>query len=131
MKSWISRWSLIAAVLALLLCAPAVTRADTHIVIVESNDFSPFDITINQGDTVIWMWTRGVHTTTSMDGLWDSGILPAGSMFDYTFNDPGDYFYICTLHIECCGMAGVVRVNPRRGKTPVPVPPIDACPPLE
>jgi plastocyanin len=112
MKSWISRWSLIAMVLALLLGAPAVTRADTWIVIVESNDFDPFDITIAPGDDVCWMWTTGFHTTTSVDGLWDSDVLPPGSMFDYTFTDPGDYYYICTLHFDCCGMAGVVHVVP-------------------
>jgi plastocyanin len=76
--------------------------------------FSPSDVTINMGDTVQWVMEQGVHTTTSAASppVWDSGILSAGSTFQFTFNQPGDFNYTCSLHFQCCNMAGVVHVKP-------------------
>jgi plastocyanin len=79
---------------------------------VQANNFSfsPSDVTVNVGDTVQWVFEQGVHTTTSLDGLWDSGNLSAGSTFQFTFNQAGDFHYKCSLHFSCCNMAGVVHV---------------------
>src|SRR5262245_33190277 len=75
------------------------------------NRFVPAEITIQVGDTVLWVWVAGNHSTTSYDGLWDSGVLPAGSQFSYTFTSPGDFAYFCIPH-EAQGMVGVVHVVP-------------------
>ncbi|HLJ97783.1 MAG TPA: hypothetical protein VKU02_31770 [Gemmataceae bacterium] len=104
------RFSMGVAVLAVLLCSVGFARANTIIVDVKSNFFSPSDVTVNMGDTVRWMFDQGVHTTTSKDGLWDSGVLTPGSTFEHTFNDPGDFAYTCSLHFACCNMAGTVHV---------------------
>jgi plastocyanin len=89
-----------------------VAQSATITVDVKSNLFSPSDVTVNVGDTVQWVFDQGTHTTTSSDGLWDSGILSAGSTFQFTFNQAGDFNYKCTLHFQCCNMAGVVHVSP-------------------
>lgn len=51
------------------------------------------------GTTVTWANDGGViHTTTSTDGLWDSGILSSGETFSHTFTEAGTFTYICALH---------------------------------
>jgi uncharacterized repeat protein (TIGR01451 family) len=88
-------------------------------IVVHAGDdfFSPRDAFVLVGDTVRWVVDSSGHTTTSSDangtlnGLWDSGILGAGSIFEHTFNTPGDFFYICTIHFVCCDMAGTVHVS--------------------
>jgi plastocyanin len=128
MRSLLTKSLIGLAALALLAGGAGVARADTVFVSVESNFFDQAEITINQGDTVVWVWVASAaHTTTSIDGLWDSGIQSQmGFMFQYTFNNPGDFVYICTLHFGCCNMAGVVHVN---AVCPPPCCPPPCCPP--
>ena len=63
---------------------------------------------ITVGDTVRWT-NKGftVHTTTNAnileDGilegdLWDSDALNVGETFSHTFNDVGEFPYLCTIH---------------------------------
>jgi len=62
--------------------------------------------TINVGDTIMWTWSSGGHSTTSggcnggcsPDGMWDSGIKGSGSQFSFTFNTAGTFPYHCTPH---------------------------------
>jgi plastocyanin len=102
---------LVTAAAFLLSCA-GFAEANTIIVDVKSNFFSPREVTIAAGDTVRWVFGQGVHTTTSSGGLWDSGVLGVGSTFEHTFNDLGDFAYTCTLHFNCCNMAGTIHVSP-------------------
>ncbi|MEJ7901725.1 MAG: cupredoxin family copper-binding protein [Thermomicrobiales bacterium] len=61
-------------------------------------------VEIPVGTTVTWTNDGGViHTTTATDGLWDSGILSAGDEFSYTFNEAGNFAYVCTLHPTMVG----------------------------
>jgi plastocyanin len=110
MRNWIRLFSAGVIALAFLLGGAGVARADTYEVTVQNNFFDMNEITIAPGDTVRWVFTQGLHTTTSVDALWDSGVLAAGSTYEYTFSDVGDYYYFCTRHIDCCNMAGVVHV---------------------
>ncbi len=69
--------------------------------------FSPNDITIPEG-TQVW-WTNvgdADHTTTG--SFWDSGNLETDESYAVTFDTPGTYSYICTIHDF---MTGVVRVT--------------------
>jgi plastocyanin len=110
MNSWLTRISGGLLALALVAGGTGIVRADVIVVSVQSNVFVPSDVTIATGDTIHWTWDQGVHTSTSVDGLWDSGIIGPGSTFDYTFDQAGDYNYYCTLHLECCNMVGTVHV---------------------
>jgi len=62
--------------------------------------------TIHAGDTLQWIWQAGTHSTTSgtcgagcvPNGIWDSGRVQAGEVFQFTFPTSGTYPYFCTLH---------------------------------
>lgn len=61
--------------------------------------FAPADVTVSVGTTVVWTNQDGVdHTTTSNDGVWDSGVLGPGESFEFTFEEPGTYTYLCEIH---------------------------------
>src|SRR5260370_20671975 len=106
MRSRFVRFYVGVAAAVFLLSWAELAEANTIVIDVKSNFFSPNDVTVVAGDTVRWVWDEGVHTTTSSDGLWDSGVLHVGSIFEYTFNNPGDFAYTCTIHFNCCNMAG-------------------------
>lgn len=74
-------------------------KPSTTVVIVGRADFSPATLTIAVGSTVIWK-NRGpvAHTVTSNDGTFDSGDLPAGGIFRFTFTKSGTFPYICNYH---------------------------------
>lgn len=112
MSGWFMRLATLMSAAAFLVGWTGVGQAATITVDVKSNFFSPADVTIMTGDTVQWNFDEGVHTTTSSDALWDSGTLSAGSTFQFTFNQPGDFKYTCKLHFNCCNMAGTVHVTP-------------------
>ena len=62
--------------------------------------FSPKALTVTVGATVTWKNTTSVaHTVTSDDGAsFDSGIVPAGGTFTFTFTKAGSYAYHCDIH---------------------------------
>jgi len=70
--------------------------------------FSPVSLAVEAGTTVTWTNDDGVpHTVTSADGpgtssattsTFGSGTLQNGDSFSHTFEDPGTYYYACTLH---------------------------------
>lgn len=80
---------------------PTTTTTDvakTVDVSIESFMFVPATVTINVGDTVRWTVNSGTHTATSNSGVWDSNTMATGEVFTFTFDQAGDYPYICTLH---------------------------------
>jgi plastocyanin len=99
-------------VLALAPAAPA-SAAEVEITATDFR-FSPTPQTIGVGDTVIWRFATGGHTTTAQGGQaerWNSGprTTPAGQTFRHTFNRPGRFQYFCTPHAGF--MRGVVQVG--------------------
>ena len=88
-------WGLCAT--TLLITASA--RSATQDVSIIGFSFQPPSVSINTGDSVRWTENEdGFHTTTSDDGLWDSGVLPLNGQFSFQFTAPGDYPYHCTTH---------------------------------
>jgi len=60
------------------------------------------------GTTITWSNSgRAPHTSTSKDGLWDSGLLRAGESFSLRFEKPGLYQYLCQFHPEMMGSVTV------------------------
>jgi plastocyanin len=99
--------------LGTLVFAPSVGAQEEVTVRMEDNFFAPANITVEPGTTVTWVQSgNNPHTTTSYDGLWDSGMLPGGSgqTFSFTFEEPGTYDYFCIPH-EDLGMVGTVTVT--------------------
>jgi plastocyanin len=110
------RLSWLAAVSLLMLSAlaPAAwAQGDEVVVGMEDNFFDQADITVEPGTTVTWV-QRGQygHTTTSYDGLWDSGLIEGNTdgTFSFTFEEAGTYEYFCGPH-EDIGMVGTVTVS--------------------
>jgi nitrite reductase (NO-forming) len=63
-------------------------------------DYSVNVLTIPVGTTVTWTNNdQGMaHTVTSVDGLFDSGFLDEGDTWSFTFEEPGEFEYLCTPH---------------------------------
>ena len=103
---------LLAALILFVLGSIELARAATHAVTISEFAFSPATLTITAGDTVTWTNDDPVvHTSTSAGGAWDSGDLPQGASFSFTFTTPGTYDYLCTPHPSMTGRI-VVQAAP-------------------
>ena len=71
--------------------------------------YDPSPINLPIGSTVTWINNDAVlHTVTSFAGSFDSGIIPPGEKFTYTFSEMGYYTYYCRLHPN---MNGVIAIG--------------------
>lgn len=83
--------------------------------------FTPQTLTVKAWTRVTW--TNGDpfdHTVTAVDsldinasptGLFDSGHVPSGQVFRFTFSKPGTYFYECQIHFMDPAMHAEVVVQ--------------------
>lgn len=77
------------------------------VVAVLDNLYEPEELVVEVGTEVAWVWEgRAAHDVVG-DGF-DSGVQGTGT-FTHTFEEPGAYGYVCTLHP---GMDGTVYVVP-------------------
>ena len=82
----------------------------------ETNEcYIPAEVTISAGATVIWEnIDNAAHLATSgtpdggPDGIFDSGMIMAGSTFEQEFSDKGEFAYYCLVHPW---MVGTVTVE--------------------
>ncbi len=102
---------------SLLACALATT-AQAKVVVVNMRDnfatssffFDPAYIVVSRGDTVRWVNAGAtVHTSTSAQGFWDSGLLSPGQSFQRQMMETGPHQYFCAPH-QSLGMIGAVSV---------------------
>jgi len=96
---------------ALAACAADTPSAppqvgDSPTISIQDQRFNSDHVTIEEGDTVTWVWDGGglSHDVTG-DGF-KSEVQTEGS-FSHTFEDAGAYPSVCTLH---SGMRGTVTV---------------------
>jgi len=120
--------AILAAVALALLPTPA-KAAGTPVVIKMADKepfYTPEKATIKVGDTVQWVNDgQTVHSvsTTAANAqkrgdasmpkgaqAFDSGFIPPGGDYSYTFTVPGTYKYFCLPH-EKAGMVGVIVVK--------------------
>jgi plastocyanin len=75
--------------------------------------FGPADVTAPVGSALTWTNAQaGVpHTTTSLDGVWDSGVMSSNAAFTFTFNQPGDFAYQCDIHPSMKGVIHIVAAE--------------------
>jgi plastocyanin len=106
------------AVLAFGLTIPASaagatrgTRPLDQTVPIKGWRFHPKVLTITVGETVTWVnEQKGHHTSISDDGVtWNSGAIPSGGTFTFTFTQAGTYPYHCKYGH---GIHGTIVVNP-------------------
>ena len=96
----------VAAVLGLLSMSGAPAAAAgapkpvTHNVTIDATSFAPAAITVNAGDTIVWLNKDPFpHTATAAEaGGFDSGAILPGKLWKYKFVKKGEFAYICTYH---------------------------------
>ena|ERR1041385_4588759 len=64
-----------------------------------SNTFNPATINVSRSSTIIWTNnTSQMHTISNDYGKFESGDLPSGQQFSFTFYTPGTFPYHCKYH---------------------------------
>ena len=95
-----------------------------------SRRFVPETLTVSPGTTVTWTFESPNHNVSCRPDNWESATLPdgadpfasyegtnsyatfpVGETFEYTFEVPGTYDYVCVPHVTD-GMVGTVVVSP-------------------
>ena len=77
--------------------ASAAVAADATVTIKNFN--FAMDVTVTPGSTVTWTNLDGEpHTVASVDGLFRSPALDQNDSFRFTFDKPGTYKYVCSIH---------------------------------
>jgi plastocyanin len=94
----------------------AMPGAKTVMVTITDFQFTPKDVQINAGDTVVWTQgsTDPMHTVTASDGSFDSGAIfkTQGTTYQRTFSTAGvTVNYFCRAHYATYGMAGSIKVG--------------------
>ena len=105
-------WALCA--LALMTAGPHVDAAArkpvTHTVTIDAAKFSPSELTVRPGDTVVWV-NKDIlaHTATSKTGGFDSKTIQPGASWRYrvTAKTTGEFSYTCSFH----PMNGMLRIK--------------------
>ena len=90
-------------------------ETETHVVTVDSTNlrFTPSTLTINEGDTLRFVWGGQAlpHNSVEENSVFDSGdperAVDYGHVFDY--DSAGTYSFFCEPH-EAVGMTGSVTV---------------------
>jgi plastocyanin len=68
-------------------------------VLIRNFDYSPMELNIAAGTTVVWKNLDGEpHTIASTDGMFRSPALDQNDSYSFTFNHPGAFKYICSIH---------------------------------
>ena len=104
-------------ILLTLLCAPAISFAETHVVEAHSMTFEPHVVTVQPGDVIRWEYVTGYpHDVTSGMKCSHDGYLfldiPTGGSVEWTVPEdaPSEIPYFCDLHCGG-GMTGMINVE--------------------
>ena len=74
-------------------------KPTTHKVIMEGMVFKPASLTINAGDSVLWVNDDIVeHTATAADNSWDSKLVAPEKSWKHTFKAKKSHQYVCKYH---------------------------------
>lgn len=95
---------------------PTTIAASGTLVRSIDNTFNPDVLTVAAGTEVTWVnGGRVEHDIVALDESWGVGVddFKPGAEFRHTFDEPGTYEYICTLHgsTKMVGMVGTVIVT--------------------
>jgi plastocyanin len=113
----------------------AKSRQGATVEMTSAHQFSPREVTVKVGESVLWKNSaNAVHTVTADPARvkmkenvslpagakpFHSGDLQPGKTYRYTFTTAGTYRYVCLTH-EDKGMTGTVTVRPSDAGTPNP-----------
>ncbi len=104
--------TLAALAVALLAAAPLLRAAPAGNALqvgIENFAYAAKDITVTPGTTIVWTnKDETPHTVTSPDRSFASKGMDTGDTFRHTFDQEGDFAYLCTVHPY---MRGTVHVR--------------------
>lgn len=87
----------------------AAPQPATHTVTIDATAFMPADLTVNVGDTVVWVNKDPyAHTATAKNGGFDSDDITSGKSWKFVAKKKGDFPYICSIHPS---MKGTLHVK--------------------
>jgi plastocyanin len=87
------------ALLTISVTGPHAVQAADVSVVIKNFDYSPMALDIKAGTTVVWKNLDGEpHTIASTDGLFRSPALDQNDSYSFTFDRPGLFQYICSIH---------------------------------
>jgi plastocyanin len=92
-----------------------LAEGDSIEVEMEDFHFLEADLVVRVGSTVTWTnKDETPHSSTSDDGLWDSGLFDRNESYSFTFEAPGVFHYYCSAHggPGGGGMSATVTVIP-------------------
>jgi len=93
----------IIGLVAVAIATCATQAADVEVKI-DNFTFSPQQITVKAGDTVIWVNHDDIpHTVTSKTSVFRSKAMDTDDKFAFTFTSQGTYAYFCSLHPHMTG----------------------------
>ena len=101
--------------IAAIFTAITNSMATVHTVSAGGMAFTPANgVTMHPGDTIMWVWTDGVHTTTSTNippgaTPWNRNLRSDSVSFMYVPTILGTYSYQCNFHVSM-GMIGSFSV---------------------
>lgn len=77
----------------------AARKAATHTVTIDGAQFTPADLTVKTGDTIVWV-NKDIlaHTATSQAGGFDSKTIQPGKSWKYVAKNKGEFPYTCSFH---------------------------------
>ncbi len=93
--------------------------ATIYTVAVSNYKFEPKEITINEGDTVVWVNSDGHHNVDGMKTAYPSNPESFGNdagmdwTYQFIFSTAGTYNYQCDPHVGF-GMVGKITVNQKQ-----------------
>ena len=86
--------------------------ADRVVVLIRGFRFHPDTVRVQPGTTVTWVNCEAAnvesHTSSAVDGEWDSNLLAPGESFAHEFGGDGTFEYFCRPHPS---MRGAVIVD--------------------
>ena len=96
------------AVAATMLLPVTAARAEDVAVHIDNFSFAPNPLEVKVGTTVTWTNRDDIPHTVVCAGKFRSKALDTDGTFSFTFTEPGEYKYFCSLHPH---MTGSIKVG--------------------
>ncbi|MCA9879265.1 MAG: cupredoxin domain-containing protein [Thermomicrobiales bacterium] len=101
--------------------AVVLAQAETVTVEVGADGFSPQEVTVPAGTTVVWTNSgASLESVVADDGSFDSFRLDPGEQFSFTFDTPGEFTYSSTFGSGATGTVIVTGADSASSPTAVP-----------
>lgn len=96
------------AVVATMLLPVTAARAEDTAVHIDNFSFAPNPLDVKVGTTVTWTNRDDIPHTVVCAGKFRSKTMDTDGTFSFTFTEPGEYKYFCSLHPH---MTGSIKVG--------------------